>query len=1027
MKLSNTSIPRASGILCLLIASVLTSKAAGPAPAGDYYTEPSLFTLRPNPTSESNFGCVGVTGLYLRVYPGVVLKVEKTTPGAPADEKFKKGEIIAGVNGVALKGRNPYVALGRALTQAEAEDGKLVFNVLTENGTQAKQVTVTIPVMGTYSKTWPLDCAKSQAIVKNATAFYAKNQSNGVEGALGCLFLLSTGDDQYLPVVKSYFDKMSRNVQGIGNSTWNNGYNGIACGEYYLRTGDPSVLPILQYLCDNARDGQSYGVGWAHSSFTCNPGYVSGGILNSASAQVVTTLLLAKECGVNVDDKTLLGSLKFYYRFAGHGAVPYGDHRPEALESNGKDGMAAAIMQIASEAKGDVDIYKKARNRFAMSLVDSYPCMTTGHGDDGRGDVIWRGITASYLLDIKPDAYHDHMNRLHWWFDLSRRPSGALGISSCQSFDDEPSGAATALAYTAPLRKLRITGAPRSKHAKDFTLPKDLWGRKADQVFLSINHLAAYHEFGKEEPVHKPFFKFGGAWTPAEADMKNTPREEFLKNIHHSNYLIRAQTAKALKSVGGLDELEKLLSDKDPRARRAALDGLIDYKYWFAMGPAQIRPEQVTPSMLAAIRKMLADPEESYFVVDGALMALSCAPPAAIVESLPLILPWTTCDEWWIRQSAFVALADAAEDPAFAMQLLPILREIYMKEGGAQAREYLTGKMIALTKKHKPDSEVGMMITSIFKSAVTEIPIEPDFRAGVGGHYINAAITSSLNYDPKTALEIAKSVSPRLQDFRMDYLLNIVSLLVKNQEKLVDPARQELIDLLYGDYRKELLRRMNAGDMKLDAILSLVQLKDKNAGWHELGTPVTADRVWQFTSFEPQEKNFLTPREMHRFRDVTLPAGLEKWYLPEFDASKWSSGKAPIGKGEHKKKHAPAAPFANQSTWGEGEFLLARTTFELDSLDYDYIRIAVLANQGYRIYLNGHQIHQYGWWADPHYAPKELGPNELKHLKKGTNVIAVYANAAYKDYKVGEQLIGQLDVRVEGLIKSELLVGTENK
>jgi hypothetical protein len=70
----------------------------------------------------------------------------------------------------------------------------------------------------------------------------------------------------------------------------------------------------------------------------------------------------------------------------------------------------------------------------------------------------------------------------------------------------------------------------------------------------------------------------------------------------------------------------------------------------------------------------------------------------------------------------------------------------------------------------------------------------------------------------------------------------------------------------------------------------------------------------------------------------------------------------------------------------------------------------VLANRGYRIFLNGNQIAQYGWYADPEYRPIELGPNEVKQLKKGTNVLAVYTNAAYKYNKGGEQQIGQFDV-----------------
>jgi len=205
--------------------------------------------------------------------------------------------------------------------------------------------------------------------------------------ALTCLFLLSTGDDQYLPAVKSYFDGFPKEVEKIGDHTWNNGYNGIACAEYYLRTGDRSVLPILQYYCDDAKRRQKFGCGWIHWGDGVHPRYVSGGLMNPAGAQVLTTLLLAKECGLNVDEKTLLGSLRYFYRFAGKGTVPYGDHRGEGgLGSNGKDGMIAAAMQIACGSSGDVTIYQKARDYLAMSMMTSYPGLVVGHADLGRGD-----------------------------------------------------------------------------------------------------------------------------------------------------------------------------------------------------------------------------------------------------------------------------------------------------------------------------------------------------------------------------------------------------------------------------------------------------------------------------------------------------------------------------------------------------------------------------------------------------------------------------------------------------------------
>ena len=89
----------------------------------------------------------------------------------------------------------------------------------------------------------------------------------------------------------------------------------------------------------------------------------------------------------------------------------------------------------------------------------------------------------------------------------------------------------------------------------------------------------------------------------------------------------------------------------------------------------------------------------------------------------------------------------------------------------------------------------------------------------------------------------------------------------------------------------------------------------------------------------------------------------------------------------------------------------------LDDVGYDFIRIRALMKQGYRIYLNGHEIHTYVWWKDtPFYAPIMLGPEQTKHLKKGVNVLAAYCNV---EYQKGETL-GQADVFLEGLNEKDL-------
>ena len=197
---------------------------------------------------------IGVSGIMARIDKGVTVTVEETQPNTPAAGKFNKNDIIVGVNGVLLKGKHPWVVLGTALTEAEAKDGVLTFDITAGKTGVAKQVTITIPVLGAYSKTFPLNCDKSKKIIQEAAEFYAgkdRMKKHGFLDGLACLFLLSTGDDRYVPRVKEYFSHFlgaGWERQGIGRMTWNNGYNGVAVRRVLpedgrpVRTADSAVL-----------------------------------------------------------------------------------------------------------------------------------------------------------------------------------------------------------------------------------------------------------------------------------------------------------------------------------------------------------------------------------------------------------------------------------------------------------------------------------------------------------------------------------------------------------------------------------------------------------------------------------------------------------------------------------------------------------------------------------------------------------------------------------------------------------------
>jgi Carbohydrate esterase, sialic acid-specific acetylesterase len=187
--------------------------------------------------------------------------------------------------------------------------------------------------------------------------------------------------------------------------------------------------------------------------------------------------------------------------------------------------------------------------------------------------------------------------------------------------------------------------------------------------------------------------------------------------------------------------------------------------------------------------------------------------------------------------------------------------------------------------------------------------------------------------------------------------------------------------------------------------------------WQPVGKPLPEERTWRFMSVDAsKKKDKLEEYDDRRFRDITLPAGMENWHMPDFDDSAWASGQAPIGKGvwDHSGIKLDTFP----SAWGTKEFLLMRTTFKVENQNFDSYRIAVLARQGFRVWLNGQEIHTYIWWQDkPMYRSIVLDQEQVKHLKKGKNVLAVYANDQY--HPDSPEHYAAIDVRIEGITKAD--------
>jgi hypothetical protein len=187
--------------------------------------------------------------------------------------------------------------------------------------------------------------------------------------------------------------------------------------------------------------------------------------------------------------------------------------------------------------------------------------------------------------------------------------------------------------------------------------------------------------------------------------------------------------------------------------------------------------------------------------------------------------------------------------------------------------------------------------------------------------------------------------------------------------------------------------------------------------WKPIGKPLPQERTWRYVTVDATEKkDILEKYDGRRFREITLPAGMENWHKPDFDDSKWTTGKAPIGKGAWKHNGITLDKFP--SPWGKGEFLIMRNTFEVEDLNFESYRIAILARQGFKVYLNGNEIYTYIWWQDhARYSTIVLHADQVKYLKKGKNVLAVYANDQYEENS--PERYAALDLWVEGITKAD--------
>jgi alpha-galactosidase len=156
-------------------------------------------------------------------------------------------------------------------------------------------------------------------------------------------------------------------------------------------------------------------------------------------------------------------------------------------------------------------------------------------------------------------------------------------------------------------------------------------------------------------------------------------------------------------------------------------------------------------------------------------------------------------------------------------------------------------------------------------------------------------------------------------------------------------------------------------ESQLDPMIALYRFCGiEDFSWKPFG-PEMKTAAWSYLTFDPAEKK--DGPEGDRYRPVTLPAGSENWFAPDFDPAKagWKSAKAPFGQKDGRQEAlipSCSVPHCGceivPATLWDKEVLLMRQTFEVPKLDPGHrYRIVVggaghgWSGEGFALYLNG--------------------------------------------------------------------------
>jgi hypothetical protein len=462
-------------------------------------TASSLFAAPPDLTQDNkvdrsqtyNLGATGLRGwIYTKPASNLDASQGRTTTASrqilvthvgansPAAGVMEVDDVILGV------GDKPFSddarkSFGKALTEAEKTENKGVLKLIRFRAGKTENIQLKLRVMGSYSATAPYDCPKSKLILAEACRALEKEpMEQGLWGAVDGLALMASGNPAYLPKVQAFAREMAAQaLTEKGGGAWDCGYRNVFLSEYYLLTGDKTVMPGIIALTVKMAKGQGLYGTFGHGFSALTPdGKLHGSIppygpVNQAGLIANLGIVMGKKCGVN--DPEVVPAIgrasKFFGYFVDKGAVPYGEHEPWPYhENNGKSALSAVFFS----AQGN---RTEAAKFFAKMSTAAYANREYGHTGQGFS-YLWGALGANIG---GPAAAAAFMKEAQWHLDLTRRCDGSFVYDGGEQYgagntdDNTYTGkssycglspnATYVLTYAIPLRKLCITGKELNK------------------------------------------------------------------------------------------------------------------------------------------------------------------------------------------------------------------------------------------------------------------------------------------------------------------------------------------------------------------------------------------------------------------------------------------------------------------------------------------------------------------------------------------------------------------------------------